>query len=91
MTNEQIRFTLVHTLTAYDRSQAKRKYHNPYALGQYLARVNDVMEDIEKGADPARAIAAGFTDTLAAKCLKACKLEKPTMTHGLYYVPESSR
>ncbi len=73
-----IKAKLSHAVTAFDRKQeeraAKRKggYHNPYALGQYLMRVDDVMADIENGATPQAAIIAGFgAGPLRNACLKA--------------------
>ena len=62
-----IKAKLTHAVTAFDRKQeeraTKRKggYHNPYALAQYLMRVDDVLADIENGAEPAAAIIAGFS------------------------------
>lgn len=93
MNHEQIRFALVNAVTTYDRQQSTRKHYNRYALGQYLSRVNDIMEDIENGADPAQAIAAGFTETLQKRCLKACKLEAPAPRRSLSwgYMPVSQR
>lgn len=73
-----IRSKLIHAVTAFDRGQAekaaksKRGYYNHYALGQYLARVADIVADIEGGATIAAAIEAGFTPgPLRNSCLKA--------------------
>ena len=73
-----IRSKLIHAVTAFDRGQAdkaaesKRGYYNHYALGQYLARLDDVMADIANGATPLAAIEAGFTPgPLRNACLKA--------------------
>jgi hypothetical protein len=62
-----MRSELIHALTAFDAKQAARArknpraYHNPYALAQYIARVDDIMWDIANGATPHDAICAGFT------------------------------
>ena len=75
-----IRQTLNHAVTEFDRKQEARAraaknpraYYNMHALPQYLGRVADVCEDIDAGADPAAAIARGFTPgPLRNACLKA--------------------
>lgn len=81
-TNEQIRHALTHALTAYDEKESRKKHWNPYALPQYLARVDDIMADIEAGADPAAAICAGFSGRLQSLCLKAAGGLTPVETRG---------
>lgn len=78
MDNAKIRHTLAHAVTAFDRKQQDkaarnpRAHYNAYALPQYLARLDDVMADIERGAAPDAAIVAGFTPgPLRNACLKA--------------------
>ena len=71
MTTEQIKFKLVHALTAYDRKQSAKKHHNIYALGHYFARIDDVIADIEAGATPRKALCAGFNDRVLDVCLVA--------------------
>lgn len=73
-----IRRALLHAVTAFDRKQEERAarnpraYHNAHALAQYLARVDDVLADIEAGATPTDAIVAGFSPgALRNACLKA--------------------
>ena len=70
-TDEQIRARLVHAVTAYDRKQSTRRGYNPFALGQYLERVDMIVNDIAAGAEPRKAICAGFSDRLLDHCLKA--------------------
>jgi hypothetical protein len=67
---------MTHALTQYDARASKRKGYNIFALPQYLSRVDAVVQDIEAGADPAKAIAAGFSGRLQDLCLKACGFEK---------------
>ena len=63
---------LAHAVTAFDRKQSTKAHYNHYALGQYLIRVEQVIDDIGAGADPADAICAGFTKgPLRNACLKA--------------------
>lgn len=75
---DEIRTKLTHAVTTFDRKQESRAaknpraYHNPYALPQYLTRVDDIMADIAAGASPADAVAAGFSaGPLRNACLKA--------------------
>lgn len=65
---------LISAVTQYDRKQSAKRGYNPYALGIYFARVDDIMRDIEAGADVRAAIVAGFTGRLADHCLRALKL-----------------
>jgi len=76
-----IRQTLVGAVMAFDRRQEEkarsnpRAYHNTYALAQYLARVDDIMDDIANGASIDAAICAGFTPgPLRKACLKSLGL-----------------
>ena len=84
---------LVHALTRYDEKESKKRGYNPYALGQYLARADLIMDDIKKGASVSEAIQAGFTGRLQAACLKAVGAspvtEKPAS--AWHYVPASER
>lgn len=66
-----VRTALVRAVTQYDIRQARGKRYNPYAMGQYLQRVDDICDDIAKGASPRAAIVAGMTGPLLACCLKA--------------------
>ena len=73
-----IRQTLNHAVTEFDRKQEARAaknpraYYNAYALPQYLGRVADVCDDIDAGADPVAAIMRGFTPgPLRTACLKS--------------------
>lgn len=59
---------LASIVTQYDRKQKQKQaektggrgYHNPYALAQYLARVAEIITDIQAGAPIRAAIIAGF-------------------------------
>jgi hypothetical protein len=83
---------LVHAATRYDEKQMKRRGYNPYALGQYLMRIDDICADIEAGASESDAICAGFTGTLRNTLLKACGLDKnDSEPSGWHYVPASKR
>ena len=73
-----VRSALVHAVTQYDIRQARGKRYNPYALAQYLGRVDDIMTDIGKGATPRAAVSAGMTGALLACCLKAIGEAAPT-------------
>jgi len=73
-----VRSALVHAVTQYDVRQSRGKRYNPYAMGQYLMRVDDILEDIARGALPRAAIVAGMTGPLLACCLKAIGEAAPT-------------
>ena len=66
-----LRVALSHALTRFDRLEEakaienpKRNSHNVYALGIYLRRLDDVMEEIEAGSSLARALYDNFNDRL---------------------------
>lgn len=65
-----VRIELIHAVTRYDRRQSKRPDYNRYALPQYLQRVKEVADDVERGANVRDAILAGFSGRLADVCLK---------------------
>jgi hypothetical protein len=71
MDTSEIKARLVHAVTAYDRKQSTKRGYNHYALGQYLERIEMIMDDIANGSDPRKAIVAGFSDRLLDHCLKA--------------------
>ncbi len=57
---------LAHALTRYDREQeawakrGKRRYHNPYALGIYLQRAEEVAAEVTQGANLGEALREAF-------------------------------
>lgn len=69
---------LVHAFTEYDRKQSTRRGYNPFALGQYFLRIDEICADIDRGAKPREAILAGFTGRLADVALRA--IGEPTTT-----------
>ena len=93
LTPPQIRAKLLSALTQYDAKQSTKRGHNPYALGIYFARLDDIMADIEKGATPRAAICAGITGRLADVCLRAVGLpitkEEDAPRGAWHYVPAS--
>lgn len=95
MNAQEIRFRLTHALTEYDRKQSKKRFYNPYALGQYLLRLDSVCEDIEQGAEPRQAILAAFNDRLLDVCLRALKLpistNDETINASIVYNPVSTK
>lgn len=77
--------TLAHAVTEYDRKEEtkhqknpKRRYHNPYALGQYLQAVTRAVDDIEQGVPLRKAIVGHFTGRLLDRCLIAVGESKST-------------
>ena len=62
---------LVSALIAYDRKEeARDKFHNRYALAQYLTRADDIKADIAAGADPYDAIRVAFSGRLLSAALR---------------------
>ncbi len=87
---------LVTAATKYDARQAKGKHYNPYALGHYLARIDDIEKDVANGATLRDALCAGFTGSLLNAMLRAVKLEKPSDDEwsgkgGMFYIPASDK
>lgn len=73
---DKLRVLFISAVTRYDERQSGKRSYNRYALPQYLARVDGVIDDIKAGADPRGAIVAGFNGRLADAVLKAAGLEK---------------
>ena len=69
---------LVSLLTQWDMRQARRKHHNPYALGIYLQQADRVIIDIDLGASERAAIVAGFNGPMLDFILRG--LEFPIST-----------
>ena len=88
-TSCKIHTILIHAVTQYDQKQSKKKCYNCYALPQYIARVQEVVEDIDRGADIRQAITRGFLGSLGNVCLKALDLPKfeGETTKNWYYTP----
>lgn len=83
---------LVMAATEYDRKQSTKRGYNRYALSQYLARISEVVADIEAGADIRKALVAGFNGPLCAKLLKVAEQSpytKQDAIGGMFYVPAS--
>lgn len=66
-----IHSALIHAATEYDRREAKKKHHNPYALAQYFARIEEVEEDVANGASIRDALIAAFNGRLLDYLLKS--------------------
>lgn len=74
-----MRRILVASVTAYDRKQSRKRCYNIYALAQYLARVEDVVADIDAGASVLDAINAGFCGPLLAHVTRDVKAAYPDL------------
>jgi hypothetical protein len=71
----QLKENLAYAVTRYDRKQATKRSYNVYALSQYLTRVDDIIADVENGAEIGAAIVAGFTPgPLRNACMKSVDL-----------------
>jgi hypothetical protein len=79
---------LIDCAVRYDNKQAPKPGYNPYALPQYLTRIDEVCDDIAAGAPVRDAIVAGFTGRLAAAMLKTVKASPYTIADavgGVFY------
>lgn len=93
-----IHSALIHAATRHDDREAKGKRYNPYALAQYLRRIDDIEADIAKGASPKDAIMAGTHGTLRSALLRAVgeNADHSEVRHGNHlgmptYKPASDR
>ena len=75
---DNIREKLIHAATKYDEKQEKaaqanprRHWYNTYALPQYFGRIDEVMELINNGQTPRKALIDCFCDRLRDHLLKA--------------------
>jgi|TARA_R110000787_G_scaffold258991_1_gene364211 hypothetical protein len=86
-----IHSALVHAATQHDIKEARKKYHNIYALAQYLTRINEVEDNIAAGASVRAALIAGFSGRLLSCLLKAVGeppfSAKEVATQGYTYTP----
>lgn len=73
-----IKTALIHAATRYDVRQARGKRYNCYALAQYFMRIDEVCDDIERGAEPRQALTAAFHGSLLATMLKAIGANEAT-------------
>jgi hypothetical protein len=93
MNLEQI---LSHAVTEYDRKQSTKRGYNPYALGIYFERVEEVLKDIAAGASPREAVIAGFNDRLRdhilrAMCQPNAPKDVPCGNRPWYYKPVAAK
>jgi len=74
---EALRRTLVHAAASFDRAneerskRSKRGHYNPYALAQYLVRIDEALDQIANGATLRAALLDCFNDRLCDHLLKA--------------------
>jgi hypothetical protein len=69
---------LTHAATRYDERLSRGKRYNPYALAQYFKRIDEVCEDVKRGADIRQALCVAFSGPLLAVMLKAAGEDKPS-------------
>ena len=86
-----LRDRLVFALTEWDRKESVKRHHNPYALGIYLARAEQIESDIASGADPAQAVAAGFSGPLLRFLQKRLALAGLPESANVFYNPVSKK
>lgn len=86
---------LAAALTEHDRKESRKRGHNPYALGQYLARLAEIEADVAAGAAWRSAVIAAFSGRLQDACLRAIGATASTIheerAQPVAYTPVSSR
>lgn len=75
---DKLHFTLVHTVTEYDRKQSTKRGYNIYALSQYLNAIEVAEIRMEKGRTLREALVSSFNGRLLDRLLKA--VGEPTST-----------
>jgi hypothetical protein len=89
MSSPEIESKLISALTQLDAREQIRtggtraKGYNPNALGIYFYRVEQIIADIDAGADVRAAICAGFTGRPLNVCLQALNLPSATVNERL--------
>lgn len=95
MENEKLRTAMLNAIMRFDEKEKNKKGYNAYALPQYLARLNEVIEDINGGANIRDAIVAGFNGRLANNILKAAGqsvyTEQDARGGNLFYSPTANK
>jgi hypothetical protein len=90
---QQIKFALIHAAVRFDAKESKKRHYEAWALPQYLARINQICADIQKGAQVRAAVIAAFTGRLRSDCLRVLKLPQVTESERIninwFYVPAS--
>ena len=65
-----------HALIQYDEREAKKSYHNPYAIGHYLAALEKAESAVSSGATWRDALMSNFNGKLLSAVLRSIG-EKP--------------
>lgn len=94
MSPDDVISKLKRAATEYDSKQARKKFYNPYALGQYFERIDEIGNDIRGGASIRSAIVAGFSGPLLNAMLRSVGEPKATDDDNrghFIYTPVSNR
>jgi hypothetical protein len=81
LASKDLRDTLIHLVTEWDKKQAKTKSYNRYALAQYIEAVEKVMKGVKKGIDLEASLQAVFQDRMLDFITKGVK--KSGVTAGI--------
>jgi hypothetical protein len=73
-----IQETLDRAAATWDWKKQHQRHYNPYAYGQYLTRNEEIIADIDSGADPRAAIVRGFHGPLCNHMLRAIGEKRTT-------------
>lgn len=66
---------LIHAVTQYDIRQSKKQGHNPYALAQYFASIEQVFSEVKGGINIIVSIEDNFNKPLSTILIKALDQE----------------
>lgn len=80
MNTVEIKARLVATAMQFDLKASKRRGYNPWAIAQYLERIDLVCAEITLGTKVRDALLNGFNDRLLTAMLKA--VGEPDFTPG---------
>ncbi len=70
---DQLRRSMAHAVTVWDRKQSTKRGYNVYALGQYFTAIEEVCKDLEHNPNQLtrEAIARQFNDRLRDHILRS--------------------
>jgi hypothetical protein len=78
MLDEALRWRLLNALTEHDRRESKKKFYNPYALGQYCQALNRLERYVNAGHDLRLSMLNTFNGKLLDKMLNVANLPVST-------------
>jgi hypothetical protein len=78
-----MRNNLIHAVTMFDMRNKHKPDYNPYALSQYIATIDDALDDLKAGEQAREAFTKRFNGQLLDIVLKTAGLSKATKEEKL--------